>query len=79
MNRLRRIVLILLCFEIGVVLIVVPWTPFWERNFFLDRFPEWRPFLLNFNLRGAITGLGLLDIWIAGSWIRPRRTKKAVA
>jgi hypothetical protein len=79
MNRLRRIILVLLCFEIGVVLVVVPWTGFWERNFFLDRFPDLRAILLNHYLRGAITGLGLLDIWVAGTWVRPRRTKKAVA
>lgn len=75
MNRLTRVLLILLCFELGVLLAVVPWSNFWERNFFLDRYPALIPILLNPYLRGAITGLGLLDVWIAAaaifSW--PRR------
>jgi hypothetical protein len=76
MNRLTRVLLILLCFELGVLLVIVPWSHFWERNFFLDRYPGLIPYLLNPYLRGAITGLGLLDMWIAAaaifSW--PRRS-----
>ncbi|HEY7679486.1 MAG TPA: hypothetical protein VIC04_03140 [Terriglobia bacterium] len=68
MNRLTRFLLILFCFELGVLLVIVPWSDFWERNFFLDRYPELIPWLLNPFVRGAITGLGLLDIWIAASW-----------
>jgi hypothetical protein len=79
MSRLRRIIYILLCFEVGVFLLIVPWSGFWERNFFLDRYPALIPVLLNPYLRGAITGLGLLDIWIAASWVRPRRSRKAAA
>jgi hypothetical protein len=77
MNRLQRFVLVLLCFELGVILVFVPWFPFWERNFFLDRYPELIPFLLNSYLRGAISGLGLLDIWIAGSLLRRRTARQA--
>jgi hypothetical protein len=77
MNRLQRFVLVLLCFELGVILLFVPWFPFWERNFFLDRYPQLIPFLLNSYLRGAISGLGLLDIWIAGSLVRRRPARQA--
>jgi hypothetical protein len=77
MNRLQRFVLVLLCFELGVILLFVPWFPFWERNFFLDRYPQLIPFLLNTYLRGAISGLGLLDIWIAGSLLRRRPARQA--
>jgi hypothetical protein len=75
MNRLLRVILVLLCFELGVVLMLIPWSAFWERNFFLDRYPGLIPVLLNPFLRGLISGLGLLDIWIAGSLLRrPRST-----
>ena len=77
MNRLQRFVLVLLCFELGVILMFVPWFPFWEKNFFLDRYPELIPFLLNSYLRGAISGLGLLDIWIAASLLLRRPARQA--
>ncbi len=79
MNRLLRVVLVLLCFELGVILVLIPWSAFWERNFFLDRYPQLIPILLNSYLRGAISGLGLLDIWIAGGMLRRRSPARAAA
>jgi len=79
MNRLNRVVLALLCFELGAILIFVPWFPFWERNFFLDRYPQMIPVLLNSYLRGAISGLGLLDIWIAATLLRRRKPARAAS
>lgn len=43
--------------EAGVLLIVVPWTQYWERNFFVE-LPALRPILLDPYLRGAISGIG---------------------
>jgi hypothetical protein len=79
MNRLLRVVLVLLCFELGVLLVLIPWSTFWERNFFLDRYPQLIPVVLNSYLRGAISGLGLLDIWIAAGLLRVRRPARAAA
>lgn len=73
MNRLLRVVVILLCFELGVLLVLAPWSTIWERNFFLDRYPGLIPVLLNSYLRGAVSGLGLLDIWIAATLLRRRK------
>jgi len=78
MNRFARIVLTFLCFELGVLLLILPWSGLWERNFFLQRYPELLPLLLNPFLRGAISGLGLLDVGIAAGMLR-RSTPKAVA
>jgi hypothetical protein len=79
MNRLLRVVLVLLCFELGVILVLIPWSAFWERNFFLDRYPQLIPVLLNSYVRGFISGLGLLDIWIAGAMLRRRSPVRAAA
>ncbi|MBI3484459.1 MAG: hypothetical protein HY012_04830 [Acidobacteria bacterium] len=79
MNRLLRVLLVLLCFELGVILVLIPWSAFWERNFFLDRYPQLIPVLLNSYLRGAISGLGLLDIWIAATLVRRRRPARSAA
>lgn len=72
MNLLLRVLLILICFELGVLLVLVPWSPFWERNYFLERYPELIPFLMNHYVRGAISGLGLLDVVIAAMMVRRR-------
>jgi hypothetical protein len=78
MNKLTRFLLILLCFELGVLLVIVPWLgSVWERNFFLDRYPGLIPWLLNPFVRGLVSGLGLLDIWIAAGWALRRPTRSA--
>jgi len=62
MNRLLAVAFILFCLEIGLFLIFVPWSGFWETNFLLNYAPILRPLVLNNFFRGAITGLGALDI-----------------
>jgi hypothetical protein len=42
------------------------------HNFFLDRYPGLIPVLLHPSVRGAVTGLGALDIFLAASMIRGR-------
>ncbi len=79
MNRLLRVVPVLLCFLVGVLLVVAPWSILWERNFFLDRYPGLIPVLLNSYLRGAVSGLGLLDIWIAAALLRRRKPARPAA
>ena len=61
----------LIVFEVGAVLLFVPWLGLWDTNYFLSQYPLLRPYLLNPSLRGAITGLGALDIIVAaGMWRR---------
>jgi hypothetical protein len=79
MNRVVRILMGLICLEAGVLLVFLPWSPYWDRNFFLQRFPELVPILLSPYLRGAVTGLGLLDVFVAGSIFIGRRNRDAVA
>jgi hypothetical protein len=79
MSRVVRILMGLICLEAGVLLVFLPWSPFWDRNFFLQRFPELVPVVLSPFLRGAVTGLGLLDVFLAGSIFIGRRNRDAVA
>ncbi len=65
MARFLRVVLILIWLELGLILILLPWTAFWDNNYFLDRYPILIPVLLNPYLRGAISGLGLMDAVLA--------------
>jgi hypothetical protein len=79
MNRILRILLGLICLEAGVLLVFLPWSPYWDRNFFLQRFPGLIPYALSPYLRGGVTGLGLLDVFLAGSVLIGRRDRDAVA
>jgi hypothetical protein len=48
---------------VGLLLIVVPWSGFWERNYFLYAFPALRPALTNAFVRGAVSGLGVVNLF----------------
>jgi hypothetical protein len=74
MNRALRIILLLLWLELGLLLVLLPWSDYWEINYFLIRFPELNRFLLNPYLRGAISGLGLVDAILAAETFRRRAT-----
>jgi hypothetical protein len=58
------VVFVLFCLEIGILLTVLPWTRIWTENSLLSGFPQLQDFLRNDFIRGLITGLGLVDIWM---------------
>jgi hypothetical protein len=61
------------------LLLIVPWTVFWERNFFLEH-TLLGELLRQHAIRGAISGLGVvcLGAALAELWaLRPRRLAKA--
>jgi hypothetical protein len=51
--------------EVGLLLIVLPWSSFWDRNYFAYAWPALRPVLTNNFVRGAVTGLGVVNL-VAG-------------
>jgi hypothetical protein len=61
MNRLLAVSFILFCFEIGLFLVFVPWSSLWEHNVLLLYIPL-RGLLLNNFVRGAVSGLGVIDL-----------------
>jgi hypothetical protein len=44
---------------------LMPWSAFWERNYFVDWSPVLTGILTSNYTRGAVTGLGLLNVWAA--------------
>ena len=72
MKSLLRALLSLDVFLLGVVLILLPWYGYWEHNFFLDKYPGLIPFMLHPSVRGAVTGVGALDVLLAGNILRGR-------
>ena len=77
MKSLLRILISLDVFLLGVVLIMIPWLGYWDHNFFLDKYPELIPFMLHPSVRGAVTGLGALDVMLAGNILRGRTNSVA--
>ena len=51
--------------ESGLLLVLIPWTAFWDRNYFVEWSPSVGAFLTSNYTRGAVTGLGLLNVWAA--------------
>src|SRR5271156_406122 len=65
LQRLSLFVLVLFCVYLGVLVMVLPWwTRIWDRNEFILARPWLATVLHNGAVRGMISGLGLLDIWI---------------
>jgi hypothetical protein len=70
MDRLLRVLIVLILLELGLGLIALPWLRYWEHNYFLDHYPDLIHILLHPAMRGAISGLGILDILVAISLLR---------
>lgn len=65
LNRVLRVLLLLAWLALGVALILLPWSDLWEVNYFLYQHPALGFYLKNPYLRGAVSGLGLLDVVLA--------------
>jgi hypothetical protein len=64
MNRILRALTVVLLFELGALLLYLPWSTFWAQNYFLSHYPFFR-FVLYPSLRGMVSGIGVLDILVA--------------
>jgi len=75
LKRRRRIVSALLAAEfllaimvrifVGVIVLVLPWSPLWDNNHLLQSYPHVATWLSYGATRGIVSGIGLLDLWIA--------------
>ena len=50
---------------VGLILVAAPWTSFWDLNSLVQSHAKLRAFLLSPFTRGAVTGLGLVNILVA--------------
>lgn len=67
LHRLSLVIFVIFCIELGMLLAVLPWTRIWTDNSLLAAHPAWRALVLDNFVRGIITGIGLVDVWI-GIW-----------
>lgn len=61
---LRHVLFIAYWLEVGVLLLFLPWQGIWENNYFLYRVPELQPVVSSPFLKGAVLGLGIVNIVI---------------
>lgn len=65
--------------EAGFILVVAPWSGFWDRNFFAASAPALQPLLENPFVRGAVSGIGavtaLAGLAELGGLIGTRRSR----
>lgn len=66
-QRLKLVVFVVFCVELGILLIYLPWQPVWTNNSLLTNYPTARAIVDHYFTRGAASGLGLVDVWI-GIW-----------
>jgi hypothetical protein len=75
LKRLKVAITVIFFIELGMVLVVIPWTFLWDDNKLLLMHPQWRAFVVNGFTRGVVTGLGLINVWI-GIWEAVHYTEK---
>jgi len=63
--RLLRLCFAIFTFEIGLFLTVFPWVEIWSTNYFSGWLPALEHIWEDPYFRGAITGLGLVNIYVA--------------
>ena len=68
---IRRLVYVALFIEVGLLLIVLPWSSFWEGNYFVYAWPALRPAIMNHFVRGAVTGLGFVNLFAGFAELAP--------
>lgn len=75
---MRRLLIIAVLIELGLLLIVVPWSTYWDRNYFSQMSPSLQAIATNNYVRGAVTGLGAVNVLAAladlAALIRRRRS-----
>jgi hypothetical protein len=67
LRRISLVTFVMFCLWIGVLLVALPWTRIWTENSLLSGSPWLRSFTQSAALRGAVTGLGFINIWL-GVW-----------
>lgn len=66
MEKLSAVLFCIFCLEVGLFLLFYPWLDgLWSRNWFLRLNPEWHALVMSEHFRGAVSGLGILNLFIA--------------
>ena len=64
-HKMSAVIFITFCLEIGLFLLIFPWTDYWPANYFSNAVPIWAGYWDNMYVRGAISGLGVVNLYIS--------------
>ncbi len=64
LQRVFAITYVVFCVTLGVWLVVLPWSGFWFDDGWVSRWPVLERWLQHGFVRGAVSGIGLIDIWL---------------
>ena len=64
-RRVLGVCLILFAFELGLFLLVFPWLSNWDLSWIPVHSPRFSELWMSRYFRGALSGLGLLNIYVA--------------
>jgi hypothetical protein len=64
-QKVSAVVFITFCLEIGLYLSIVPWTESWDGNYFSGLLPQMKSYWDNLYVRGAVSGLGAVNLYIS--------------
>ena len=64
-RRVLGFCLVIFALELGLFLLILPWRSEWELSWIPAHSPHWSWLWMSRYFRGAISGLGLLNIYIA--------------
>jgi hypothetical protein len=64
--------------EVGLLLLIIPWSAFWDRNTLLEAVPAVHALTRSPYVRGAVSGLGAVNLGAGvaemwGAWAARRR------
>jgi hypothetical protein len=63
----RRLLYVAYFLEVGLLLVLVPWSGFWDQNYFVAGTPMLQTLLGNHFVRGGVSGLGLVNLCAGAS------------
>jgi hypothetical protein len=58
---------------VGALVVLLPWRSVWTTNAWINHWPTIAGFMAQGWVRGIVSGLGLLNIWIAFSVLFQRK------
>jgi hypothetical protein len=64
-HKMSAALLVAFCLGIGLFLLIFPWTPDWDANYFGSLLPQWHLYWDNMYVRGAVSGLGVVNLYIS--------------
>ena len=82
-DLLRRLLFAAYFFEVGCLLVIIPWSSFWDQNALLEAIPAVYRWTRSEFFRGAISGVGALNVGaglaeLVAAWMDRRRNDEHV-